>query len=186
VGNKIEIPDFLLELSQQMNSDPNRCTSHPFWQVRCKRYLPTADGCNEHHYVLFDRSNDGAFYRSDIGDFGDCMSYLMEWHEEWAKEWAITSMRYRIDSPRETVHEFFYDKFTDVYIDELPECIDKVPMQEAEEVVATHLTQAAAEQFIARKQHDYPPLYTYVESAYWSPQLRELQDWIKSLTNQEK
>jgi hypothetical protein len=41
-----------------------------------------------------------------------------------------------------------------------------------------------AEQFIERKQHDYPKLYTYAESAYWSPQLRELQDWIKSLTQE--
>ena len=95
-----EIPDFLLEMSEQMNSQPNRCTSHPLWQVRCKRYLITAE---------------------------------------------------------ET--------------------------EETEEIVTTHLTEADANWFIQRKQHDYPKLYTYVESAYWSPQLRELEDWIKQLTN---
>lgn len=36
-----EVPEFLIELSKQMNSDPKRCTSHPFWQVRNKEYLVT-------------------------------------------------------------------------------------------------------------------------------------------------
>ena len=65
---------------------------------------------------------------------------------------------------------------------ETPPDVKKLYMQEIEEVVSTHLTEHDANWFISRKQHDYPPLYTYVVSAYWSPQLRELQDWIIGLT----
>ena len=48
-----EIPDFLIELSKQMNTNPNRCTAHPFWQVRHKDYIATAEGYNEHHFEIY-------------------------------------------------------------------------------------------------------------------------------------
>ena len=51
---KADIPQFLIELSKQMNSDPSRGTSHPFWQVRHKDYLITEEGYNEHHWELVD------------------------------------------------------------------------------------------------------------------------------------
>lgn len=37
-----------------------------------------------------------------------------------------------------------------------------------------HLTKEAAEAFIARKQHDYPPLRVYVESMYFGWEYKEL------------
>ncbi|MCH8553253.1 MAG: hypothetical protein LAT62_15045 [Natronospirillum sp.] len=64
---------------------------------------------------------------------------------------------------------------------DLPDGMSVFPVQEVEEVISTHLTQSDAEWFIRRKQHDYPPLYTYVESACWAPQLRQLQGWLTFL-----
>ena len=78
----------------------------------------------------------------------------------------------------------FLESFDIEIYDELPKGVNKLFVQETEEIVTTHLTEADALWFIKRKQHDYPKLYTYVESAYWSPQLKQLQDWIISLTNQ--
>jgi hypothetical protein len=163
----IELPEFLLEMSKQMNEQPNRCTAHPFWQVRCKRYIVTEQGYNEHHWVLAD--DDGEFYRSD--EDGDINEVLLERYPEFCEKWA------------ESEGEDFVDGFDSEYCC-LPCDVRKVYVQEVEEVVTTHLTEVGAKQFISRKQHDYPELYTYVESAYWSPQLRELQDWIIRLTNE--
>lgn len=159
-----ELPSFLIEMSKQMNEQPNRSTSHPFWQVRCKRYLPTEQGYNDHHWVLCD--DDGEFFRSD-GD-EDLHEVMLDRFPEFCEE----------------LEEGFSEWF-DPDIDDLPDCVRKIYVQETEEIVTTHLTESDALWFIKRKQHDYPPLYTYVESAYWSPQLRELQDWIKSLTNKD-
>lgn len=160
----VEIPDFLLELSKQMNEQPNRSTAHPFWQVRCKQFVVTQEGYNEHHWELTDE--DGVFFRSDR----DCLfEALLERYPDWCK------------SIEENTGEPFDETF-DVDLDELPDGVDKVYVQEVEQVVTTHLTEHDAKGFIERCQHNYPPLYTYVESAYWSPQLRKLQDWIYSLS----
>lgn len=41
-----------------------------------------------------------------------------------------------------------------------------------------HLTKAAAEAFIKRKQHDYGELRIFVESSYWCWELNEIRDAI--------
>ena len=38
----MEIPKFLIEMSEQMNNEDNRCTAEPVWQVRCKRTRATS------------------------------------------------------------------------------------------------------------------------------------------------
>ena len=168
----VAVPEFLLEMSKQMREQPNRMTSHPFWQVRCNRYLPTVEGCAEHHTEVC--GDDGVVYRSDR-PVSELHEYLIENHEEWCQQWAEEN--HDDDHWKEAIECYF-----DLDCDDLPDELRKVPVQEVEEVVSTHLTQVGAEQFIKRKQHDYPKLFTYVESAYWSPQLRALQDWIISLT----
>mgnify|MGYP003137430523 CR=1 FL=1 len=160
-----EIPDFLLEMSKQMAEQPNRSTAHPFWQVRCKRFVVTQEGYNEHHWILQDE--EGEFFRSDLHECAN--QALLERYPEFCKHW------------QEVTDDDFIEGF-DLEWDELPPEVNKLYLQEVEEVVTTHLTQHDAECFIKRKQHDYPPLYTWVESAYWSPQFKQLQDWIISLT----
>lgn len=164
---KAEIPNFLLEMSKQMSEQPSRCTAHPFWQVRCKRFVITEEGYNEHHFILC--GDDGEFFRSDIDPCPN--EALLERHEEFCKQWS-----------EENELDFLESYSFEDRAEDLPDGVKKLYMQEVEEVVSTHLTQHDAEWFIKRKQHDYPPLYTYVESAYWSPQLKQLQDWIINLT----
>lgn len=176
----IEIPDFLIEMSKQMNEQPSSGTAHPFWQVRYKHYIPTECGYNAHHWELSD--GEGVAYRSDKQSSVDAANYLRENYHHWFYE-KLTDI---IDD------EFFEDGMTDEEnfaacfdydYEDLPDGVNRVFVQEVEEIASTHLTEHEAKWFIKRKQHDYPPLYTYVASAYWSPQLRELQDWIIGLTN---
>ena len=163
-----EIPEFLLEMSEQLNGQPTRCTAHPIWQVRCKRYIVTAADYNEHHWILQD--DDGELFRSDSDETAN--ETLLERYPDFCKEWATDN------------EQDFLDGF-DVRCDLLPDNVFFLYVQETDEVVSTHLTESDALWFIKRKQHDYPKLYTYVASAYFAPQLRQLQDWIISLTTEQ-
>jgi hypothetical protein len=164
-----EIPDFLLEMSKQMAEQPDRSISHPFWQVRCKRYAVTEEGYNDHHWILSDE--DGEFYRSDSDD--DVNEILAERYPKWAEKWA------------KDCGENFLDYF-DAEFDSLPNDVSRVYMQEIEQVVSTHLTEHDALWFIKRTQHSYTKLYTYVESAYWSLQwLRRSLGYTRNQRNVE-
>ena len=180
----MNIPKFLIEMSKQMHTQPNRSKSDPFWQVRCKRYMVTEEGYNDHHFELC--HDDGSFYRSDTDENRVGISYLVENHFDW----CVNYVKYHSFNEEENVtdegeiYEFMDDHF-DTESDELPSEIRKVHMQEHEDIVSTHLTEADAKWFIGRNQHNYPNLYTYVESAYWSPQIKELRAWILSLTKGE-
>lgn len=170
---KKEIPAFLLEMSKQMREQDSCCTAHPFWQVRCKRYMPTEAGCSDVGYELVTDDGD-VVYRSYRAEEDELETLLLDDYR-----WHFDGIACEEESAEDAVIGF------DPTIDELPDGLRIVFVQEVEEVVSTHLTEADAKWFIRRKQHDYPPLYTYVESAYWAPQLRELQDWIISLTADE-
>lgn len=182
-----EIPDWLIEMSEQMNSDQTRCTSHPFWQVRQKKFIVTERDYDEHHFEIW--NIDECLYRSDISeDFRDLADDLDTYHSEWCLEFLdVKGLMDDDEYGESTFIELFDGHFSiEDDVDDLPDCYTITYMQEIEEVITTHLTQADAEWFIKRKKHDYPNAYTYVESAYWSPQLRQLQDWIKSLSNNNK
>lgn len=171
-ANKMVSPDFLIEISNQMRTQDNRGTSHPFFQVRCKRYVVTEQGYNEVGFEII--GDDSVVYRSYASEEDDLENLLLSDYPEFCKEWCESLDNG--DSIEDAIGCF------DPTEDDLPDGLRLVYVQEIEEVVSTHLTESAAKQFIRRKQHDYPKLYTYAESAYWSPQLRELQDWIVSLT----
>jgi hypothetical protein len=170
------VPEFLLEMSKQMQAQPNRMTAHPFWQVRCKRHLPTEQGYNDCGYEIV--GDDGVVYRSYDSDEEDLELLLLEDYPEFCEKWCADMENG--DSIEDAIGSF------DPQQDELPDGLRLVYVQEVEEVVTTHLTESDAKWFIRRKQHDYPKLYTYVASAYWSPQFRQLQDWIIGLTAKQE
>lgn len=185
---KIDIPEFLIEMSQQMHQQPSRCTAEPMWQVRCKRYLITEQDYNEHHWEIIDSDGDsGWLYRSDEWDKQELAKWMLEndlgWCDQWLEGIDVSADIDNLEAFSETFIESFIDDFdveSDYY--ELPEQLKKFHLQETEEVVKTCLTEADALAFIARKQHDYPKLYTYVESMVFCPQMIELRNWILSLT----
>lgn len=167
--NHNSIPDFLLEMSRQMRHQDSRSTSHPFWQVRCHRYIPTEQGYNDHHWEIC--GDEGVIYRS-TEEIELLQDYLIENHSEFLN--ARNEYHDAVD-----IGEWLRD---DINEDDLPDGLRMIYVQQVEEVVSTHFTEHDARGFIERQQHNCPKLYTYVESAYWSPQIRKLQDWIISLT----
>jgi len=172
--NHNSIPDFLLEMSRQMRHQDSRSTSHPFWQVRCHRYIPTEQGYNDHHWEIC--GYEGVIYRS-TDPIEQLHEYLIENHPEF----VIERNEYH---DAEDICDWLDEDFNGAA--HLPDVLNLIYVQEIEEVVSTHFTEHDARGFIERQQHNYPKLYTYVESAYWSPQIRKLQDWIISLTAEQK
>lgn len=175
---RLLLPNFLFEISKQMREQDNRFTADPIFQVRYNDYVVTEQGYNDHHWVMC--CDHGPFYRSDKNELSVIYDHLLDNHYEFCREFFLE----RCD-PEDGVNYDFKEDFRenfDPLHDELPEGITKIYMQEVEKIASTHLTLSEAEDFIKRKQHDYPPLYTYAASAYWSPQIKNLRNWLQDLT----
>lgn len=176
-----EIPEFLLEMSKQIRYQDNRCTAEPIYQVRCQRYVVTEEGYNESHWELHAPDSDGRPIYSTLSGFIND-DYHSEFYEE-NEDWCNFEL---VEAGFDPTLESFIDNF-DFYeykndCNDWPYDYKVIHMQETEEVVKTCLTESDAEWFIKRKQHDYPKLYTYVESMVFCPQMIELRNWILSLS----
>ncbi|MEL4370703.1 ead/Ea22-like family protein [Shewanella xiamenensis] len=194
MSKQIEIPAFLLEMSQQMHQQQSPYIVEPVWQVRCKRYLVTEEGYNDHHWEIIDADSYGrALYRSDLDPRfkATLAEWLSENDHQWCSNWLFDN---DIDEVCHDVSHTFDEVFIEAFIDkfnlesdhdQLPDPLKKFHLQETEEVIKTCLTEADARAFIARKQHDYPKLYTYVASMVFCPQMIQLRHWIMSLTTPE-
>jgi len=180
----MEIPKFLIEMSEQMNNEDVRATSDPVWQVRCKRTRPT-DSDYSDTFQLMDRENDYSLVATNkecgsinqqIVNYLDCdPDDLPVIFESWvdSQDGESTSGENKI--------KYFLNCF-DCETDAL-DGIDLIWVEEYEDIVkGAFLTEEDANWFIKRKQHDYPKLYTYVESLCFCPQMIELRSWIKSLS----
>lgn len=75
-----EIPDFILELSKQLNEQPSRCTAHPFYQVRCKRLYVTEEGYNSELFVVQDNEGKVWQYGEDESKLAE---YLFDNYPDW-------------------------------------------------------------------------------------------------------
>ncbi len=180
---KTDIPDFLLEMSDQINTQENRCTADPIWQVRCKRWRVTAEGYSDvfhifNHFdgdVVADSSHDSPINEQISSHiFNSCGN------NEWVCSWSLAYGNGEESMSEQDLIDDFNESF-DAKYNELPENVDLHWMEEYEDIVKTCLTEADANWFIKRKQHDYPKLYTYVESMCYCPQMIELRNWIKQL-----
>ena len=172
----MEIPKFLTEMSEQMNNEDNRCTADPIWMVCHDNWLTCADGRGDKEIFLI---NDDCEY-TECETSADVAKYMEEHHEEWVTEWMSKE-----DDTDDM--ESFYDNF-DADYETYPQGVEVelICMQKEMKVINAHLTLEGANQFIARKQHDYPKLYTYVYSMYFCNQMKELRGWIKSLARENK
>tara|TARA_R100000805_G_C3494359_1_gene27122 strand:- start:16 stop:315 length:300 start_codon:yes stop_codon:yes gene_type:complete len=61
----------------------------------------------------------------------------------------------------------------------------KPHMQEIEVTVNSHFTEVDANAFIKRKQQEYPELYTYAISMCYCESMKQLRNWIMSLSNKD-
>lgn len=181
--DKIIVPEFLLEMSKQMHEQHNRCTAEPIWQVRCKRVRPTDRSYSDTFHVI-DRDNDCSLVADSL--LGDINQQIIDYLEldnddlPICLETWVDNRCENISSGQDKI-DYFIENFDSDY-DEL-EGFETVWVEEYEDIIKCCLTESDAEWFIARKQHDYPKLYTYVESMVFCPQMIELRNWILSLTS---
>ncbi|HAV1574503.1 TPA: ead/Ea22-like family protein [Vibrio parahaemolyticus] len=189
-SNHVEVPDFLLEMSRQMHEQDNRSTRDPIWQVKYRTHLVTEEDYNESHWEIVD-TEEGItlFHSKHDSDFDGLFEHLFDCQPDWLIEWAEQYANMDVKAHDGDIEGDSYDALLvafqshfDPNVQELPDSLKKFHMQEVEVVVKTCLTEADANAFIKRKQHDYPKLYTYVESMVFCPQMIQLRDWILSLT----
>jgi hypothetical protein len=178
--NNIDIPAFLIEMSEQINTQDNRITAEPIWQVCYDKEHVTAEGyesyttyCNsDDDYILILSTEDGTLADND---------YAIEWLREHKPNFCE---KWELDFDKSMDDFDFEEEFDNYEMNALS--IQKNYMVRRMEVVKSCLTESDAKWFIQRKQHDYPKLYTYVESMVFCPQMIELRNWIKSLTEASK
>ena len=173
----MEIPKFLTEMSEQMNNEDNRCTADPIWMVCHDNWLTCADDRGDKEVFLV--CGDGEYAEFDTEE--EVIEYLIDHCNEWVIEYLSKETN---GAEVDELGEYF-----DIEADcaHWPNgfSVEKICMQKEMKVINAHLTLEGANQFIARKQHDYPKLYTYVYSMYFCNQMKELRGWIKSLTSTE-
>lgn len=182
--DKQRIPEFLIEMSKQINEQDNRMTADPLFEVRYKDYVVTAEGYNEHHWEIIDE--DGcALYHSEKSENLDLLAeYLFENHDDYWTSFIIDKDS-DLDPTTCTESEFvelLNDDFDSEWdCDDLPDELSKVHLQEIERTVNSHFTEKDAQAFIDRKQHDYPKLYVYAISLCFCENMAKLRNWIKEL-----
>ena len=182
---KIEVPEFLVEMSRQLNEQNNRMTADPMFEVRYKSYLVTEEGYNESHWEIICDSGYTLYHSEKSESFDDLASYLYQNESDWCESWLEDNGYGSV-----SVHELqFTDLFNDHFnpqLDELPSELKKLHMQEVEVTVNSHFTEVDAQAFIDRKQHSYPKLYIYATSLCYCWNMIELRNWIKNLNAQTK
>ena len=175
----MEIPKFLTEMSEQMNNEDARCTADPLFEVRYKTSLVTEAGYNESHYEIISEGGYTLYHSKKSDDYTELAKHLFEYEIEWAKE--LIEDELDDEGDEEVFIDWFNGNFDDEIYD-LPTDVRKLHMQTIEVTVNSHFTEVGAQQFINRKQHDYPKLYIYAISLCYVEQMVELRNWIKSLT----
>ena len=175
----MKIPEFLTEMSEQMNTEDVRCTAEPIWMVCYDKWLTCAEDRGDKTILLL--CDNGEYLECDDDDCTPIFDYLKEYHPIW-------SMKTVNDIDEDSIDVDDLNDYLDpddLWID-LPDdvTIEKLCMQKERTIVKACLTEEDARYFIKRKQHDYAKLYTYVESMNHCPQMIELREWIKSLTHE--
>ena len=186
---KTEIPQFLIEMSKQLNEQDNRITADPLFEVRYKKYIVTEEDYNQHHWEVINDDGNSYYHSEKDEGLSELAEYLFEMHSQWCAEWLESEdIEHEMNpdkwpddfSDLEAFQSIFNDSFNFSWHD-LPDELKKLCMQEIEVTVNSHFTEADANAFIKRKQHDYPPLYTYAISMYFCENMKQLRNWIKDL-----
>ena len=127
----MKIPDFLIEMSKQMQTENVRCTSEPIWMVCYDKWLTCADNrgdktiallCDEDHHIECDDS-----------DYTEIFDYLKQNHEDWCMRFI-----HDFDEEEEDIDELSsYLDPDDVCDSDMPEnvTIEKLDMQKERPIV---------------------------------------------------
>lgn len=174
----IEIPDFLLEMSKQMHEQDNRITADPIWMVCYDDYLPTKEDYADKTQLIYGR-DDPYIVIDDTENCSHDGEAIANFIEEYDIDYAGVLKEFDMENISELREREVIYRFDLEY---LPEPFEVIHLMKRQTIVKACLTEADANWFIKRKQHDYAKLYTYVFSMHYCPQMIELRNWILSLT----
>lgn len=176
----MNIPNFLIEMSGQLKEQDNRMTADPIFMVCYDKWLTCANGRGDKEIYLM--SDGGDYNEFDTED--ELFDHLKENHSEWCSELILSTGECEGDI--ESISEYvdiddleFSDSSRDF-------TVEKICMQKEMCVVNSHFTEYGAKRFIETNQHNYAKLYTYAFSMYRCHQMKELRQWIISLTDKEQ
>ena len=84
INKTVEIPDFLIEMSERLNTQDNRLTAHPLFEVRYKQHLITEEGYNESHWEIVDEEEGETLYNSQYSEnYNELAEYLYLYEDSW-------------------------------------------------------------------------------------------------------
>lgn len=178
----IEIPKFLIEMSEQINTQGNHMTADPIWQVCYDEKVLTEEGYEDGVRIMaFNDGEPSMLYDSESCD--DMSHFIEDALENYPEivDKTVNFFKEELFDPEYNFKCFCFDDFEESEFND-PERYFLFRYKKVRTVVKSCLTEKDAEWFINRKQHDYAPLYMYVYSMVFCPQMIELREWIMSLT----
>jgi hypothetical protein len=156
-----EMYEFLINLSNELNTQDNRCTATPyFFQIQHKKERTTAEGCGETVWVL-----DGEIHLRTDEDIKKAVFKYKEWdlkNEEDKKKFDELH-EYEI----EEILENKYQKF-DVTTDYI--------------YSNAFLTEKACKQHIEANSHHYTEPRDFLTYAFRNPELKKVFEFLSGLT----
>lgn len=150
--------DFIQRLQYQVRGKgvDDHCTCDAVFVVQRKELVSGIDKDYTDLTVLFDE--DCRYFSKE--------EYLSELDEDTEQEWKLEGCP--VDG---TTYEFFE------WMEEYKECTH-TGYDWKYTYVNHHMTREGAEAFIKRKKHDYGKMRIYVDSAYWSWELKAIMNGL--------
>lgn len=182
MNKHLAIPDFLLDMSRSLNSQNNRSTADPIFQVKQPQYFVTEEGYSEHHYEIFDE--EGSVFSSESSSDEVGKRYLLDKYRPACESW-LRSEYEESEIEGRGFDELFQDKFNlKRDVEDFHDALRRICMQEVGVVLHTCFTEKEA---LAIKELYHPKLkvYVYAVSLNRAPETKKLRNWIKSLTESD-
>lgn len=148
----MNIPAHILALSQQLHTQDNRCTDNPIFQVRDVKQVP----------CLPEHANDTHWWDAE----GDLV----------LDEELIKNLE----------EEGQWDSFESVLLEDEDGChserYTRSHTKTLRQVVATFMTQQAADAWVKANEHRHNALEIYIDSGFRNPEWQAIRDFLMSLT----
>lgn len=146
----MNIPGYILALSQQLHTQDNRCTSHPIFQVRDVKQVP----------CLPEHADDTHWWDEEGSAVLD--EELIKTLEDASLGGSYCTLEDDEDAPPYTYH-----------------CTYTKTLRQ---VVATFMTQQAADAWVKANEHRHNALEIYIDSGFRNPEWQAIRDFLMSLT----
>ena len=148
----MNIPAYILALSQQLHTQDNRCTDNPIFQVRDVKQVP----------CLPEHADDTHWWDPEGSAVLD--KDLIDQLEEEGKWTSYNSVVLELEDAQ------------------LSGTYTRTHTKTLRQVVATFMTQQAADAWVKANEHRHNALEIYIDSGFRNPEWQAIRDFLMSLT----